>query len=234
MFETFREYNATNAESMDFEEEVIVIHDPQPVALVEERKRSQGKWIWRSHIDDSKPDQRVWEFLRPWIEAYDATIFSAPSFAQTLPIPQFLIPPSIDPLSQKNRELPPEEIEATYDRFGINRQRPVVVQISRFDRLKDPFGLIEAYRLVKKRTDCQLVLAGGGASDDPEGVEVLQELRAMKGNDQDLFILHLPPSSDLEVNALVRGAALVVQNSKKEGFGLTVTEALWKGKPVVT
>lgn len=234
MFDVFREYNAQNAETMDFEEEVVVIHDPQPAALVEDRKRSSGKWVWRCHIDVSNPDPRVWGFLKPWIEVYDAAIFSAPSFAQSLAIPQYLIPPSIDPLAQKNRDLSPEEVARVFQRFGIDLQRPVIVQISRFDRLKDPFGLVEAYRMVKKRVDCQLVLAGGGATDDPEGVEVLNELNALKGNDPDLFILLLPASSDLEINALVRGASVVVQNSKKEGFGLTVAEALWKGKPVVT
>jgi trehalose synthase len=234
MLETFREFSAMNAGAMSFDEDVVVIHDPQPVALVESRKRGEGHWVWRCHIDVSNPDPQVWEFLRPWVEVYDAAIFSSPAFAQVLPIRQFLIPPSIDPLTWKNRDLEPEEIEAVYERFQIDRRRPVVLQVSRFDRLKDPFGLIHAYRMVKKRSDCQLVLAGGGATDDPEGLEVLQELRAMANGDPDLYLLHLPPASDLEINALVRGATVVVQNSSKEGFGLTVAEALWKGKPVVT
>lgn len=234
MLETFRDYNARNAAAMEFDTDVIVIHDPQPVALVEKRGRDGQRWVWRCHIDVSRPDPQVWEFLRPWVEVYDAAIFSAPSFSQSLPIPQFLIPPSIDPLAMKNRDLEPEEVSAVYERFSIDRQRPVILQISRFDRLKDPFGLAEAYRMVRKRTDCQLVLAGGGATDDPEGVEVLHELQAMKGDDPDLHILHLPPGSDFEINALVRGATVVVQNSLKEGFGLTVSEALWKGKPVIT
>jgi trehalose synthase len=232
--ETFREYSAMNAAAMEFDAEGIVIHDPQPVAMVEKRKRDGQWWVWRCHIDVSRPEPQVWEFLRPWIEAYDAAIFSAPSFSQALPIPQFLIPPSIDPLATKNRELEPEQVAEVYERFSIDRTRPVIVQISRFDRLKDPFGLVEAYRMVRKRTDCQLVLAGGGATDDPEGTEVLLELQAMRGEDPDLHILHLPPGSDLEINALVRGSTVVVQNSIKEGFGLTVSEALWKAKPVIT
>ena len=234
MLETFREYSAMNAAALDLDGDVVVIHDPQPIALVEKRGQNGQKWVWRCHIDVSRPDPQVWEFLRTWVELYDAAIFSAPSFSQALPIPQFLIPPSIDPLSTKNRDLAPEEVADVYERFSIDRGRPVILQISRFDRLKDPFGLVEAYQMVRKRTDCQLVLAGGGATDDPEGAEVLMELQTMQGNDEDIHILHLPPGSDLEINALVRGATVVVQNSIKEGFGLTVSEALWKAKPIIT
>lgn len=234
MLEIFRDYSARNADSMNFDGDVMVMHDPQPVALVEKRGHDGPRWVWRCHIDVSRPDPSVWEFLRPWIENYDAAIFSAPAFSQALPIPQFLIPPSIDPLSMKNRDLEPEEVNAVYERFGIDRARPVILQISRFDRLKDPFGLVTAYRMVRGRTDSQLVLAGGGATDDPEGLEVLQELQVLAGDDPDLHILLLPPGSDLEINALVRGATVVVQNSIKEGFGLTVSEALWKGKPIIT
>jgi trehalose synthase len=234
MLEIFRDYSARNAEALQFDGDLMVIHDPQPVAMVDRRRHDGQRWVWRCHIDVSRPDPSVWEFLRPWIENYDAAILSAPAFSQALPIPQFMISPSIDPLSMKNRDLDPEEIGIIYERFRIDRSRPVILQISRFDRLKDPFGVLTAYRMVRRRTDCQLVLAGGGATDDPEGVEVLQELRMFAGEDPDVHILHLPPGSDLEINALVRGATVVVQNSIKEGFGLTVSEALWKSKPVIT
>lgn len=234
MLQTFREYGELNARQLDLDSDVVVVHDPQPVPLVEARGRDARRWVWRCHIDVSHPDPEVWNFLRPWIEQYDAAIFSAPAFAQALPLPQYLIPPSIDPLALKNRELEPEEIDSVYRRYSIDRARPVLLQVSRFDRLKDPFGVVKAYRMVRQRADCQLVLAGGGATDDPEGVTVLQELQATRGTDPDLHILHLPPGSDLEINALVRGATVVIQNSVREGFGLTVAEALWKGRPVVT
>jgi len=156
-----------------------------------------------------------------------------PDFAQQLSVPQYMVAPSIDPLSDKNKELAPEFIEAVLEKYGLNPERPILTQISRFDRLKDPLGVMEAYRMVKKRHDCQLVLAGGGAPDDPEGEEVLREVRERAASDADIHILDLPPFSDLEINALVRGSTIVLQKSIKEGFGLTVSEALWKRKPVI-
>jgi len=175
----------------------------------------------------------VWDFLTPYVRQYDAAIFSMPDFARELPIPQYMVAPSIDPLSDKNRELQQSYIDSTLAKYGIDPGRPVITQISRFDRLKDPLGVIAAYRLVKKRMDCQLVLAGGGASDDPEGAEVLREVMEAAAQDTDIHILLLPPFSDLEINALVRGSTIVLQKSIREGFGLTVSEALWKKKPVI-
>jgi trehalose synthase len=167
------------------------------------------------------------------VERYDAAIFSSQSFAQQLPIPQYLFYPCIDPLSEKNKEVPDATIQKICDEFGINRRRPIVTQVSRFDRLKDPVGVVQAYKLAKKYVDCQLVLAGGGASDDPEGAAVLQEVKDAAGNDPDIIILDLPPWCALEINAIQRASTIVVQKSLKEGFGLTVTEALWKGKPTI-
>jgi trehalose synthase len=148
-------------------------------------------------------------------------------------VPQYLFYPCIDPLSEKNKELDAAYIQKVCDDFGIDRSRPIVTQISRFDRLKDPVGVIQAYKLAKKYVDCQLVLAGGGATDDPEGAIVLQEVMDAAGEDPDVIILNLPPWSALEINALQRASTVVVQKSLKEGFGLTVTEALWKGKPTI-
>jgi trehalose synthase len=231
--EIFLMYNEQNRERLQFEEEMVVIHDPQPVGLIRSRDKTPASWVWRCHIDLSNPDARVWEFLRPFVEQYDAAIFSSQSFARQLPIPQYLFYPCIDPLSEKNKELPDSVVQKVCDEFGIDRSRPVVTQVSRFDRLKDPVGVVHAYKLAKKYVDCQLVLAGGGASDDPEGAVVLQEVKEAAGNDPDIIILDLPPWCAFEINAIQRASTIVVQKSLKEGFGLTVTEALWKGKPTI-
>jgi trehalose synthase len=231
--EIFLMYNEQNRQRMQFAEDMVVIHDPQPAALINARGSSPAHWVWRCHIDLSNPHPEVWDFLRPFVERYDAAIFSSQSFARQLPIPQYLFYPCIDPLSEKNRDLEESFIQKVCDDFGIDRRRPIVTQVSRFDRLKDPVGVVQAYRLAKKYVDCQLVLAGGGASDDPEGAVVLQEVKAAAGDDHDVFILDLPPWCALEINALQRASTLIVQKSIKEGFGLTVTEALWKGKPTI-
>ncbi len=229
-FEVFMETGRLNAAEMDLSGDIMFVHDPQPIMLVE--KKGANKWIWRCHVDVSAPDERVWSFLREYIVRYDASVFSAPSFSRVLPIRQFLVAPSIDPLSDKNRDLPEEAVLAVLGKYGIYRDKPVITQISRFDRLKDPLGVIEAYRLVKRHMDCQLVLAGGTAVDDPEGLQVLEEVRNRAEGDRDIHIL-LMPQNDLEVNALQRGSDIILQKSLKEGFGLTIAEALWKGKPVV-
>lgn len=229
----FLMYNEQNRERMEFGEDLVVIHDPQPVALIRARSKTGASWVWRCHIDLSNPDAKVWGFLRPFVEQYDAAIVSAPSFAQQLPIPQYLFYPCIDPLSEKNKELTDAQIQQVCDDFGIDRSRPVVTQVSRFDRLKDPVGVVHAFKLARKYVDCQLVLAGGGASDDPEGAVVLQEVKAAAGNDPDIIILDLPPWCAYQINAIQRASTIIVQKSLKEGFGLTVTEALWKGKPTI-
>ena len=231
--EIFLMYNEQNRDRMQFGEEMVVIHDPQPVALVRSRSSTSARWVWRCHIDLSNPNAHVWEFLRPFVERYNAAIFSSQSFARQLPIPQYLFYPCIDPLSEKNKELEDSVVQKICDEFGIDRSRPIVTQVSRFDRLKDPVGVVQAYKLAKKYVDCQLVLAGGGAKDDPEGAAVLQEVREAAGNDPDIIILDLPPWCALEINAIQRASNLVVQKSIREGFGLTVTEALWKGKPTI-
>jgi trehalose synthase len=232
-FAYFLETNRRNAAEMDLKADFVFIHDPQPVALVEKRKELGGHWLWRGHVDFSKPDPRTWSFLRHYVELYDAAVFSAPSFAQELKIRQLLIPPSIDPLSDKNKELSPEQINAVIERFGIDPSRQIITQISRFDNLKDPVGVIKAYKMVKRYNDVQLVLAGGGATDDPEGPKVMAAVEAEAAQDKDIFVLFLPPASDIEINALQRASTVVLQKSLKEGFGLTVSEALWKAKPVI-
>jgi trehalose synthase len=232
-FDVFLAWSERNRASLTFDADFTVIHDPQPVALVDARTRRAGHWIWRCHIDLSHPNTDVWTFLAGYVSRYDGAIFSSPEFSRQLPLAQYLFYPSIDPLSEKNRDLEPAFVAEILARHGIDPARAILTQISRFDRLKDPVGVIRAYRLVKRYFDCQLVLAGGSADDDPEGAIVLEEVRGEAKDDPDIHILELPPWAPLEVNALQRASTVVIQKSLREGFGLTVAEALWKGKPVV-
>ena len=236
-FETYEQVNVSNAETLKAAIEsadIVFVHDPQPAALINSFPHRKNKWVWRCHIDASNPNRTVWKFLRGFVMRYDASIFSLSDFVQPLPHPIYLISPSIDPLTEKNIELSQEEIFSTYTRFGIDPSRPMILQVSRFDYFKDPIGVIEAYRLAKKfKRGLQLVLAGGGAPDDPEGEIVLKEVKVAAEADPDIHVLFLPSDSHRTINALQRAADIVLQKSLKEGFGLTVTEALWKGKPVI-
>lgn len=231
MAKEYQRVNRENAKRLGLGADVVVVHDIQPLPLVEAKGRN--KWVWRCHIDLSRPEREVWEFLHSYVASYDATIFSVPEFRQALSIPQYIIAPSIDPLSDKNRDLSPQKVRELYQKFRIPKGRPTLLQVSRFDPSKDPLGVIEVYRILKERMDCQLVLAGGGAEDDPEGSKILAQVMEEKRDDPDIHILDLPPTSFLEINALQRGADVIIQKSLKEGFGLTVTEALWKEKAVV-
>jgi trehalose synthase len=237
LFRIFEETNARNAEKLRpllEEAEMVFIHDPQPVPLLKLCPNRKGKWVWRCHIDVSHPYRPVWKYLRDFVAVYDASIFSLAAFSQSLPHPQYLIAPSIDPLSEKNMELPEEEVALVRERFGLDSNRPVILQVSRFDQFKDPLGVIRAYRLAKTFVPTlQLVLAGGGAADDPEGEAVLNEVRAAGTDDPDIRILALPVDAHRTINTLQRAADIVLQKSLKEGFGLTVTEGMWKGKPVI-
>jgi len=232
----YEEINAENADRLRDklkEADVVVIHDPQPAPLLRLVGDHKGKWIWRCHIDISRPHRPVWKYLRNYVSVYNASIWSLSWFAQNLPHPQYIIPPSIDPLSEKNRQLKKSEIEKAFELSGVDRERPVVVQVSRFDRFKDPIGVIQAYRLAKTFMPLQLILAGGEAADDPEGDLVLKEVRNTAEDDPDVHILNLPPDSHVEINSLQRIADIILQKSIREGFGLTVTEGMWKGKPVI-
>lgn len=230
---TYRECLEDNASRLKLDADVVMIHDPQPAYLVDSFSAARRRMVWRCHIDLAKPNDQVWRFLRQAVRKYALAVFHVPQFAQHLPIPQLLVAPSIDPLGDKNRELTEAEITAITDRFGIDRRRPLLVQISRFDRFKDPLGVIAAYRMVRQTFDCQLVLAGGAATDDPEGAQVLAEVREAAAGDSEIVVLSLPPDSDHEINALQRAATVILQKSIREGFGLTVTEGMWKGKPVI-
>jgi trehalose synthase len=233
MWEHYLEINHRNAGKLDLDADAVLIHDPQPAALVGFRPKAEQTWLLRCHIDISTPYQSVYENFIPYCDNYDAAIFSVASFAKPMRIPEYIVPPSIDPLSEKNMELSEEEIRAVAEKFEIPQDRPILLQVSRFDRFKDPLGVIRAYRLVKKYNDCILVLAGSPASDDPEGEAVLAEVREYAADDPDIHILLLPPYSDKDINSLQRMATVILQKSLKEGFGLTVSEAMWKGKPII-
>ncbi len=231
MYQTYAHVIERNAKALKLEADMVMVHDHQPAGLVD--YRTHGCWLWRCHLDLAQPQRPAWAFLRRYVLKYDAAIFSLSGFAQRLPIPKFLMYPSIDPLSPKNRDMSRSEIAHVLDRLGIPRVKPIILQVARFDRFKDPLGAIHTYRLVKRHQDCQLVLAGSGVMHDPEGEAVLMELREAAAHDPDIHVIQLPPEADLEINALQRSATVVLQKSVKEGFALTVSEAMWKGKPVV-
>lgn len=235
-----KNYEQTNAEYAEKVAEAVndadfvFIHDPQPAPLLKYFPQRRGKWVWRCHIDLSHPNRPIWKYLRQFITPYDASIFSLADFAQTLPHPVYLIPPSIDPLAEKNMELTDKYIQSVQEQFNFDPTRRMMLQVSRFDRFKDPIGVIQAYQLAKTFSPgLQLVLAGGSATDDPEGAAVEAEVRLTAANDPDIHILLLPADAHRIINALQRSADFVLQKSLREGFGLTVTEAMWKGKPVI-
>lgn len=237
LLSAYERVNAENAETLRSKLEkadIVFIHDPQPAALITHFPERKNKWIWRCHIELSNPQRFIWDYIRQFVVSFDAHIVSLKDFAHPFAKPVYLIPPSIDPLSEKNCELSQEEIVDQCSRFGIDLHRPLLVQVSRFDHFKDPLGVIRAYRLAKKfKRDIQLVFAGGGAPDDPEGETVCEEIRQAAQGDSDIHVLYLPEGSNRTINALQRAANIVIQKSIKEGFGLTVTEAMWKRKPVI-
>ena len=223
-----------NLTKIDFSNyDVVIVHDPQPIGLVVNKERGQ-RWIWRCHIDTSTPTPTAWDFVRKFLGSYDAAIFHLPEFVyEKMDLPVYIIQPSIDPLHPKNVEIPDEEVKDTLIKFGVDPEIPIILQVSRFDRLKDPFGALEAFKMVRKNFKCQMVFVGGYAPDDPEGETVYKELLNLTAEEKDVFVLNLPPDSHREVNAFQRGATVVIQKSIREGFGLVVSEAMWKEKPVV-
>ncbi|GBD96932.1 MAG TPA: glycosyltransferase [Nitrospirae bacterium] len=234
MWEYYYETNKRNRKNINLNADAVLIHDPQPAPLIDFRRRSRKSiWMWRCHIDISNPMPGVWANLKKYVVKYDTAIFSVAKFAKALPINEFIITPSIDPLSDKNRDLTDKEINDVAVKFDIPRDKPIILQVSRFDKFKDPIGVINAYKIVKKYNDCRLILAGSPATDDPEGEAILNEVKDYAGNDPDIHTLLLPPDNHKEINALQRMADVILQKSIKEGFGLTVSEAMWKEKPVI-
>jgi len=234
--------DAANSHIIDYSPDVVFIHDPQPFGLAYYLKKPEETWFWRSHIDieeeDLKADPNLWTFLSQWIKHYDASVFSAAGHVVSCwPAPKFIIPPFIDPLSEKNRELSEIEVNEVLDKYNIDSSIPIIAQIGRFDPWKGIDRTIDAYRHVRKSKKCQLILAGGMATDDPEGIGILESVYDNTKDDEDIHILNLPLADRLEnymaVNALQRAASVIMQPSTKEGFALVITEALWKRKPVI-
>jgi len=207
---------------------LVVVHDPQPLPMILHYRKA-GPWIWRCHVDLTNPNRALWNYLTPFIEKYDAVVLSLKEYAQNIKTPQVFFMPAIDPFSLINREMPEEEIQERLDHYQIPTDLPLVVQISRFDRWKDPAGVIQAFKLARKEVDATLVLLGNVATDDPEGMEVYESLLACR--EERIIILSHQDSA--LVNSLQRRAAVVLQKSIREGFGLTVSEAMWKGTPVI-
>jgi trehalose synthase len=235
--EVFRRYQALNAEEFEDDYDFVIVHDPQPIGMIEHFANGSARWIWRCHIDLSAPNDQVLAFLLPWLGRYDGAIFHMPTYVPRvggLP-PAYIWPPAIDPLTPKNMALSAEDAAYIVDQFGIDVERPLLTQVSRFDPWKDPLGVIDAYRTVKaERPDVQLALVGSMAHDDPEGWDYYNRTVNYADADPDVYILsNLNNIGSVEVNAFQVHSSAVIQKSTREGFGLTVTEALWKTRPVV-
>jgi trehalose synthase len=235
--QTYLEHNRESAGLLEADYDVYIVHDPQPAAIRHFVEAPKAVWIWRCHIDSSEPNPEVWAFLRPFIEDYNVVVFTMPDFLPPdLQVDRVaFIAPVIDPLSTKNMELPQEICRRVLADSGLDLHRPILLQVSRFDPWKDPLGVIRVYRLVKERMpDVQLALIGAMARDDPEGWVLLEMINEEAVNDPDLYVFtNLTGVGNMEVNAFQRGADLVIQKSLKEGFGLVISEAFWKGKAVV-
>jgi trehalose synthase len=235
--EVYRRFQELNAEQFSDDYDYVLVHDPQPAGMIEHFPNSRGHWIWRCHIDLSQPNREVLDFLLPWLARHDAAIFHMQDYVpRGAGIPRaFIWPPAIDPLTPKNMALSPEDAAYIVDQFGIDVERPLLTQVSRFDPWKDPLGVIDAYRLVKEQhPEVQLALVGSMAHDDPEGWDYYNRTVSYAAGDPDIYILsNLNNVGSVEVNAFQVHSAVTMQKSTKEGFGLTVTEALWKTRPVV-
>jgi trehalose synthase len=235
--DVYVENNKHNAQLQEKDYDLFFIHDPQPAGILEYRGKGSGKWIWRCHIDTSQPNPNVWEFLRPFLRQYDAAVFTLGGFVPPdMPIPRVeVIPPAIDPLSPKNLQITSDLANSLLQWVGVRTSRPLMTQVSRFDPWKDPMGVIRAYRLAKEEIpDLQLALVGSMALDDPEGWDIYNEISKEGDEDPDIFVFtNLTGVGNIEVNAFQRLADIVVQLSTREGFGLIVSETLWKGTPVI-
>jgi len=237
MKKVYLQYNELNANLLNLDYDYVVIHDPQPLTIINYRDERKGKWIWRCHIDLSQPNEKFWSFLEPFLANYDAFIFSLKKYVKS-PLEKrnvAIISPSIDPLSDKNKSLPEDRILSTLERYDVDADRPILTQVARFDPWKDPLGVIDVYRKVKKKVPkVQLLLITSMAPDDPEGWTYYERTARHAGEDYNIHLLtDLMGVRDLEVNAFQRASDVALLKSIREGFGMTVTEALWKEVPVV-
>ncbi len=228
-------YEKVNKSNADFthisHHDAVIVHDPQPLPMIKFYKKTQP-WIWRCHIDLSRTNRELWNYLKNYIHRYDKVIVSKNTFKKKkLGVPQEVIYPSIDPLNHKNQYISDSTIKKYLKKFEIETDKPIISQISRFDKWKDPVGVIQAYKKIKKEVDCRLVLLGSMATDDPEGQQVYRKVIEMVKDDEDIKVINF--ENDILVNVIQRASSVVIQKSLKEGFGLTVSEAMWKGTPVV-
>jgi len=240
MIETYLNQNEENSNLFSGDYDIVMVHDPQPAAMIsylEEKGKKNGKWIWRCHIDLTAARPSVWEFLKPYLELYDAAVFTMTQYIKEgFDIPKIaIVPPTIDPLSPKNMDIDIRTIESILERYNIDKDRPIVTQVSRFDPWKDPLGVIDAYRIAKEEIPgLQLLMIASMATDDPEGWHYYEKTSRHAGGDPDIHLLsNLEGVGNLEVNAFQRASRVVVQKSTREGFGLVVAEALWKERPVI-
>ncbi|MBI4635233.1 MAG: glycosyltransferase [Candidatus Rokubacteria bacterium] len=224
------EMNRLSGRKLTLDADLVLVHDVPPASLVEARKA--GRWVWRCHLDCSRPEHRAWLFFREFVERYDAVVVSLPGYGPGVAIPQYVIQPSIDPLSDKNRGLPASEIATILHGLGVARDKPLLVQVGALARSADLTGLVNSYRLVKRHHDVRLVLAGttrGG----PDRAEARASLEEATARDPDIVVVELPPEAHRQINALQRAATIVLQTEESEGFELGAAEAMWKGKPVI-
>lgn len=237
LLKVYEDTNAINAENLRQlleQSDYVFIHDPQPAPLLYHCPNRRGKWIWRCHIDTSRPYRPIWKYIYQFVAPFDASIFSHATFTRILPHPQYLISPSIDPLSDKNKAIGPEIIREFLNKYQIDEDRPLIAQIARIDRFRDPLGVIQAYQMVKQiKPKLQLVLAGDSTTDDPDDELILHQVQTAARNDPDLHLLLFPSDASLEINAIQRAADIIIHKSIREGFGLSVAEAMWKYKPVI-
>ena len=222
--------NRVNATKLRLDADVVVLHDVQPLSLV--TGRASGRWVWHCHLDCAAPQQRAWSFVRPLASRCDAAVFSLPSFVNRVGVPAFVIAPSLDPLSEKHRAMPPHEIAAVLETLGVGQDKPFLLSSGAFTGDQDPLGAVNAYRLVKKHHDVRLVLAGA-AADEEGAASLLADLREAARADPDIVVLEVPDDAYRQINALQRGSTLVLHKPLREAFGLAPAEAMWKGKPVV-